>query len=139
MSHQIIRRIYEQRLAAWAEPRGLRIAYQGVAFEPGDDETYLRTFTLPAGTDTQTLEGTDRIYTGVFQVSVVSPAGNGTGDAETLIDDFDDLFTAFLRLKQGDFEVMVLTPVEPGPAIQDGATLILPASFQYRADGVRHK
>jgi hypothetical protein len=134
MSHQIIRRIYEQQLAAWAAPRGLRIAYQGVAFEPGDDETYLRAFTLPAGTDTQTLEGTDRVYTGVFQISVVTPAGNGTGDAEGLVDHLDDLFPTYLRLQQGDFEVMVLTPVEPGPAIQDGTTLTVSASFQYRAD-----
>jgi hypothetical protein len=134
MSHQIIRRIYEQQLAAWAAPRGLRIAYQGVAFEPGDDETYLRAFTLPAGTDTQTLEGTDRVYTGVFQISVVAPAGSGTGDAEGLVDDLDDLFPTFLRLQQGDFEVMVLTPVEPGPAIVDDTTLTVSASFQYRAD-----
>ncbi|WP_447650993.1 phage tail terminator-like protein [Pseudomonas abietaniphila] len=134
MSHQIIRRIYEQQLAAWAAPRVLRIAYQGVAFEPGDDETYLRAFTLPAGTDTQTLEGTDRVYTGVFQISVVAPAGSGTGDAEGLVDDLDDLFPNFLRLQQGDFEVMVLTPVEPGPAIVDDTTLTVSASFQYRAD-----
>jgi hypothetical protein len=134
MSHQIIRRIYEQRLAAWGGPRALRIAYQGVAFEPGDNETYLRAFTLPAATDTQTLEGTDRVYTGVFQISVVTSAGNGTGDAEGLIDDLDDLFPTYLRLQQGDFEVMVLTPVEPGPAIQDGTTLTVSASFQYRAD-----
>jgi len=134
MSHQIIRRIYEQQLAAWAAPRGLRIAYQGVAFEPGDDESYLRAFTLPAGTDTQTLEGTDRVYTGVFQISIVSPAGNGTGDAEGLVDDLDDLFPTFMRLQQDDFEVMVLTPVEPGPAIIDDTTLTVSASFQYRAD-----
>jgi hypothetical protein len=134
MSHQIIRRIYEQQLAAWAAPRGLRIAYQGVAFEPGDDETYLRAFTLPAGTDTQTLEGTDRVYTGVFQISVVTPVGNGTGDAEGLVDELDDLFPAFLRLQQGDLEVIVLTPIEPGPAIVDDTTLTVAASFQYRAD-----
>jgi hypothetical protein len=134
MSHQIIRRIYEQQLAAWAATRGMRIAYQGVAFEPGDDETYLRAFLLPAGTDTQTLEGADRVYTGVFQISIVSPAGNGTGDAEELVDDLDDLFPTFLRLQQGDFEVMVLTPVEPGPAIVDDTTLSVSASFQYRAD-----
>jgi hypothetical protein len=112
----------------------LRIAYQGVAFEPGDDETYLRAFTLPAGTDTQTLEGTDRVYTGVFQISVVTPVGNGTGDAEGLVDELDDLFPAFLRLQQGDLEVIVLTPIEPGPAIVDDTTLTVAASFQYRAD-----
>jgi hypothetical protein len=134
MSHQLIRRIYEQRLLTWATARNLNIAFEGVEYEPAADETYLRVFSLPAGTNTQTLEGTDRIYTGVFQISIVSPAGNGTGDAEGLVDDLDELFPTFLRLKQGDFEVMVLTPVEPGPAIVDDTTLTVSASFQYRAD-----
>jgi len=134
MSHQLIRRIYEQRLAAWAAPRGLRIAYQGVTFEPGTDETYLAAFTLPAGTNTNTLSGDHRVYTGVFQISIVTPAGNGTGDAEGLVDELGELFPAYLRLKQGDFEVLMLTPVEPGPAIVDDTTLTVSASFQYRAD-----
>lgn len=134
MSHQIIRRLYEQRLAVWAGARDLRVAYQGVEFEPPENETYLRTFTLPAGTNTQTLEGTDRVYTGVFQISIVSPAGNGTGEAEGLVYELDDLFPAFLRLQQDTFEVMVLTPLEPGPAIVDDTTLTVSASFQYRAD-----
>jgi hypothetical protein len=134
MSHQVIRRLYEQRLAAWAGERDLRVAFESVEFEPSNNETYIRAFTLPAGTDTQTLEGTDRVYTGVFQISIVSPAGNGTGDAEGLVDELDGLFPAFLRLQQGDLEVMVLTPIEPGPAIVDDTTLTVSASFQYRAD-----
>lgn len=134
MSHRIIRRLYEQRLAEWAGERNLRVAYQGVSFEPEDGETYIRAFTLPAGTNTQTLEGTDRIYTGVFQITVVSPAGNGTGDAEGLVEDIDELFPTFLQISDGDFGVMVLAPIEPGPPIVDDTTLSVSASFQYRAD-----
>lgn len=134
MSHKVIRSLFEQRLAVWAAARTLRIAYQGVTFDPEPDETYLAAFTLPAGTNTNTLSGDHRVYTGVFQINVVTPAGNGTGDAEGLADDLGDLFPAFLRLKQGYFEVMALTPVEPGPPIQADNTLTISVSFQYRAD-----
>jgi len=89
---------------------------------------------LPAGTGTDTLSGDHRVYTGVFQVSLVTPAGNGTGEAEGLVDDISALFPAYLRLKQDAFEVLVLTPVEPGPPITGDSTLTASASFQYRAD-----
>lgn len=134
MSHQIIRSLLEQRLTAWAVGRGLRVAYQGVSFEPQPDETYLSAFLLPAGTDTNTLSGDHRLYTGVFQINIVTPVGNGTGDAEGLVDEIGTLFPAYLRLRRDDFVVVVLTPVEPGPPIQADTTLTVSASFQYRAD-----
>lgn len=134
MSHKIIRSLFETRLAEWATERGLRAAYQGVNFTPASDETYLSAFMLPAGTNTETLSGDHRVYTGVFQINVVTPVGNGTGDAEGLVDELADLFPAFLRLKRDDFEVMVLTPVEPGPPITGDTTLTVSASFQYRSD-----
>jgi hypothetical protein len=134
MSHKIIRSLFEMRLAAWAADRGLRVAYQGVNFTPASDETYLSAFMLPAGTNTETLAGDHRVYTGVFQINVVTPVGNGTGDAEGLVDELAELFPAFLRLMQDTFEVIVMTPVEPGPPITGDTTLTVSASFQYRAD-----
>ncbi|QKZ05826.1 phage tail terminator-like protein [Pseudomonas eucalypticola] len=134
MSHKIIRSIYEQRLAAWATGQGLRVAYQNVSFEPAGDETYLAAFTLPAGTDSNTLAGDHKLYTGLFQVNVVTPAGNGPGTAESLVDDLASLFPIYLRLSQGDFTVTVMTPVDPGTGIVGDTTYSVPASFQYRAD-----
>lgn len=134
MSHKIIRSLFEQRLTEWAAARKLRIAYQGVRFNPDPDETYLAAFTLPAGTSANTLAGDHRVYTGVFQVNIITPAGNGAGDAEGLADELAELFPVYLRLSQADFRVMVLTPVEPGPAVQADNTLSVSASFQYRAD-----
>ena len=134
MSHKIIRSLFEQRLTAWAGGRNLRIAYQGVSFTPETEETYLAAFMLPAGTGTDTLSGDHRGYTGLFQINVVIPAGNGTGEAEGLVDEISALFPAYLRLKQDSFEVLVLTPVEPGPPIIGDTTLTVSASFQYRSD-----
>lgn len=134
MSHLTIRLLYQQRVAAWAADKDLRVAYQGAEFIPDADETYLACFALPAGTGTNTLAGDHRVYTGIFQVNVVTPIGNGTGDAEGLVDELAELFPAYLRLSKGDFEVIVLTPVEPGPVLTEDTTLSVSASFQYRAD-----
>jgi hypothetical protein len=134
MSHLTIRLLYQQRLAAWAADKGLRVSYEGAEFIPEADETYLSCFALPAGTDANTLAGDHRAYTGVFQINVVSPIGSGTGDAEGLVDELADLFPAYLRLKRDDFEVIVLTPVEQSPPIPGDTTLSVSASFQYRAD-----
>jgi hypothetical protein len=134
MSHLTIRLLYQQRLDAWAANKGLRVSYEGAEFIPESDETYLSCFALPAGTDTNTLAGDHRAYTGVFQINVVTPVGNGTGDTEGLVDELGDLFPAYLRLKRDDFEVIVLTPVEQSPPIPGDTTLSVSASFQYRAD-----
>ncbi|MDU8441456.1 phage tail terminator-like protein, partial [Pseudomonas syringae pv. actinidiae] len=83
---------------------------------------------------TDTLSGDHRVYTGLFQINVVTSAGNGTGEAEGIVDDIASLFPAYLRLKQDAFEVLVLTPVEPGPPITGDTTLTVSASFQYRSD-----
>lgn len=136
MSHKIIRQIYEARLAAWGAARApsLRIAYQGVPFTPNDGETYLAAFTLPAGTNSETLGGDHRAFTGLFQVSVVTPAGAGTGKAEGVVDELAVLFPMNARYSKSGLEVMTLTPVEPGPGIPEGNTWTVAASFQYRAD-----
>jgi hypothetical protein len=134
MSHSKIRLLYQARLSAWETDQGLRVAYQNVQFDPEDGETYLRAFLLPAGTDSNTLAGDHKAYTGVFQVSIVTPSGDGPTRAEALADDIADLFPLYLRLSDGDLEVMVLTPVEPSPGIVEGSNYMVAASFQYRAD-----
>jgi hypothetical protein len=134
MSHLSVRLAFQQRLAGWATDKGLLVAYEGVAFEPDPDDTYLRAFILPASTQTLTLEGVDRVYTGIFQVSVIAPSGSGTADAEGIVGDLDSLFPTFLRIQRDDLEIMVLTPIEQGPVIVDDNAMTVPASFQYRAD-----
>ncbi|WP_223506839.1 phage tail terminator-like protein [Pseudomonas sp. GL-RE-29] len=136
MSHRTIRQIYEARLAAWAAARtpALRIAYQGVPLTPNDGETYLAAFTLPAGTSSETLGGDHRAFTGLFQVSVVTPAGAGTGKAEGIVDELAALFPLNDRYAKAGLTVMTLTPLEPGPGVPEGNTWTIAASFQYRAD-----
>lgn len=134
MSSKIIRSLYEQRLAAWAAARSLPVAWQNVPFTPPSSGLYLRAFLLPATTDSLDLEGVHRLYTGVFQVSIVAQSGQGSGAVEQLATDLAAEFPLNLRLASGEFAVQIIAPCSQGPAIQDGSSYLIPVSFRYRAD-----
>lgn len=136
MSHKIIRSLLETRLKTWAAARtpALRIAYQNVAFTPNNGETYLRAFLIPAGTDSNDLAGAHRLYTGVFQITIVTSTGNGPSGAETIADELAILYPLNDRLVRNGLTALIMTPVEPGPELAEDTAFALPVSFQYRAD-----
>ena len=136
MSHRIIRSMLEARLKAWAAARTpvLRIAYQNVPFTPNNGETYMRAFLMPAGTDSNDLAGAHRLYTGVFQVTIVTPTGNGPSGAETIADELAALYPLNDRLVRDGITALIMTPVEPGPELTEDTAFALPVSFQYRSD-----
>lgn len=136
MSHNIIAAAFESRLLAWAKVRTkpLKVVVENETYTPAAEETYLRAFTLPALTSSNTLGGDHRLYTGVFQVNVVTPSGKYRTEASGIVDELAALFPLNLRIPRGGLVVLVMTPVAPGPGIPDGSTFTVPASFQYRAD-----
>ncbi len=136
MSHKIIRSMLEARLKAWAAARTpvLRIAYQNVPFTPNNGETYLRAFLMPAGTDSNDLAGAHRLYTGLFQITIVTPVGNGPFGAETIADELASLYPLNERLVRDGITALIMTPVEPGPELTEDTAFALPVSFQYRSD-----
>lgn len=134
MSHQRCRRLFESRLAAWAADKGYPVAYQNVPFTPQSGQLYLRAFLLPSDTGSDTLAGDHKRYQGLFQVSVVTPAGQGSGQAEDIIAELAGLFPIYDRLTLDDFSVVVMSPVEQGPEIPDDTEFTIPATFSYRAD-----
>jgi len=136
MSHKIIRSLLEARLKAWAGSRtpALPIAYQNVPFTPRNGETYLRAFLIPAGIVSNDLAGVHRLYTGVFQITIVTPTGNGPSGAETIADELAALYPLNDRLVRNGLTALIMTPVEPGPEQTEDAAFALPVSFQYRAD-----
>lgn len=136
MSHKIIRSLLEGRLKTWAAARSpvLRISYQNVDFSPAENETYLRAFVLPGGTSSNDLAGAHRLYTGLFQITIVTPSGSGAGLAEGIADELAALYPLNDVLTKTGLTAQVMTPVEPGPEQQEDTALALPVSFQYRAD-----
>ncbi|WP_440466874.1 phage tail terminator-like protein [Pseudomonas sp. YH-1] len=137
MSQKTIRALYEGRLKTWAAARApaLRIAYQNVPFDPpADGKTYLRCFLLPADSDSEDLEGVHEAFFGVFQISIVTKSGTGTGEAGGIADELRTLFPNNLPLSKSAFTVFIRTPCSQGPAIQDSDIITIPVSFEYRAD-----
>jgi hypothetical protein len=136
MSHNIIASIYEARLIAWAKalPTPLKVVVENEAYEPENGVTYLRAFTLPGDTASNTLGGDHRLYTGVFQVSIVTPSGKFRGAAGVLADQIAALFPLYERNTKGALTVVTMSPVDPGPGFSDDTTFTVPVSFMYRAD-----
>jgi hypothetical protein len=134
MSKKAIRALLEGRLATWAAAHSpvLPIAFENVTFVKPATGTYLRAFTMPNPTDSRYMEATDRVYMGVFQVSIVAPINTGPGAAESLVAELEALFPLNLDLTS-TLKVTTITPVSAAPAIQEPDAYVIPVSFSYRA------
>lgn len=136
MSHAIIASIYEAKLIAWNSARSekLKIVFENMAYTPAAGETYLRAFTIPGDTASNTLGGEHRLYTGVFQVSIICPAGTGKAKANPIAAEIIALFPLYVRDVKNGFVVTPMTPVDVGPGITGHSTYTVPLSFSYRSD-----
>ncbi|WP_330208951.1 phage tail terminator-like protein [Pseudomonas sp. Z13] len=136
MSHAIIASIYEAKLIAWNAARSekLKIVLENKAYTPAADETYLRVFTIPGDTASNTLGGDHRLFTGVFQVSIIAPAGTGKTKTNPIAAELTDLFPLYARDTKGSVTVVTMSPVDQGPGITGDSTYTVPVSFTYRAD-----
>ncbi|MGY4639054.1 phage tail terminator-like protein [Pseudomonas sp. TE24901] len=136
MTHAIIASIYEARLITWNAGRGekLKIVFENTAYTPAAGETYLRAFTIPGDTASNTLGGDHRLYTGVFQVSIVAPAATGKTKTNPIAAELTDLFPLYARDTKGAVTVVTMSPVDPGPGITGDSAYTVSVSFTYRAD-----
>ncbi|MEB0106129.1 phage tail terminator-like protein [Pseudomonas sp. MH9.3] len=136
MSHAIIASIYEAKLIAWnaARPEKLKIVFENTAYAPAEGETYLSAFTIPGDTASNTLGGDHRLYTGVFQVSIIAPAGTGKTKTNPIAADIIALFPLYVRDVKNGFVVTPMTPVDVGPGITGDYAYTVPLSFSYRSD-----
>lgn len=136
MSHAIIASIYEAKLIAWSAARSerLKIVFENTAYTPVAGETYLRAFTIPGDTASNTLGGDHRLYTGVFQVNIISPAGDGKTKTNPIAAELSILFPLYARDTRGTVTVVTMSPVDQGPGITGDSNYTVPVSFMYRAD-----
>jgi|AGFS01.1.fsa_nt_gi hypothetical protein len=132
MSQALARQAIEIKLMAWAAARPIRVANFEQGFEAGPDETYLQAFPLPAGTTCRYLGSDAYEYTGVYQLSIVCPAGQPLATAEALVEELSSLFRVDSELSRNGFEGLITEPVEQGPTITESATYTVPAGFTYR-------
>ncbi|HEY0684763.1 MAG TPA: phage tail terminator-like protein [Steroidobacter sp.] len=139
MSQIRCRQLIESRLAQWAELNDIKVGYQKQTFTPPpidktDQYRHIRCFQLPARTGTEDLEGTHKVYRGVFAINVITPKGRGPAEAGAIVAQLEDLFPTNLLLTAADgFECNIVSPLTESAVIEGDVDDTTPTSFEYEA------
>ena len=136
MSNELILEAFEKRLTDWANAQtpAIPIAYMNKNFTPPATR-YIRAFLLPAATQSLTLDGVNRDYSGVFQVSFVMPKNEGGKPAAKLADSIDAAFPVSFLYK--GLRIWMTKPMSTRPSYNDDdGRYVLPVSGNYRAETV---
>lgn len=109
------------------------VAWENVAFTPGS-VPYLSPFLLPAEPFQSEIgtAGANR-HTGIFQISIFAPQGQGMGVAGTLRDNLVDHFKRGTTLTYSGVTVTV-EKAYPGPMLTEVGWVHIPITIRYRAD-----
>jgi len=133
MTQAIVRRALESALKAYADAQSITVAWENIEFTQ-PDTVYLRAFVLPAETTSADIGRVNRRFSGVFQVSIVSPTGTGPAATETIAAGLSAAFPPATPLGAGGVTVWITEPLSQGPAIQDRDRYVIPCSLPYAAD-----
>lgn len=134
MTQPIVRAALETALNTWAAGQGLAVAWENTELAPEPDETYLRVFLLWAPTLSPDMSCQMRSLYGVFQVSIVAPAGGGPGAAEVLAESLGAVFSPATPLTAaGGLKVWFTQPMSRGPSLPDGGRFLVPCSIPLQA------
>lgn len=133
MTQALVRQALETALKTYADGASLPVAWENVDFTPSAT-AHLRAFVLPAGTESPDLQRAGRTWTGIFQVTIVTPHGAGPGAAEALVTALSAVFDPSAPLTAGGLRVYLLQPLSAAPGIQERDRWAVPCSVPYRAD-----
>lgn len=136
----------EAHLRAFAEPREIRVARQGFAFDPpmadGQDAngnpikvpvTYLRTSFLPNRTERLFINNPEHRRPGIFQVSVMAPPGQGLFPFLAIASDVAAHFAMDGRLTSGGTTTRITAAPSIAPPIVEAASIQIPVSIPFEA------
>lgn len=134
MSDPRIRAAFESRLEAWAADQDpvLTVVYQNTTSDPIEG-TYVRCWLLQAPDGSRGIDGTHREYSGIFQVDLCMPIGEGAGAATLLSQSLDDEFDVSTPITQAGLKIWITSPTTEGPAMQEETHFVVPVSCRYTA------
>ena len=128
-----ISELLESHLDIIAKRLGLPIIYENIGATP-NDEIYLKSNILPAVTTAFDIDGSSRIYKGVYQISVVAPINTGKSRSQKIAEAIIQHFPLNLELTSHNFSLYINSVPSVYPAITDKTTYTIPVSMNYRAD-----
>lgn len=132
MSQTLIRRACESALKTWADAKPMPVQWQNVVLDPEPD-AYVRAILLPADTEAPDVEGQGRTFTGIWQVSIVRPLGEGAGPAEAIAAELAAIFRPGAPLTVGGLTLFFLRPLSPAAPVDEPGRFVVPCSASYQA------
>ena len=130
MSQTLIRRALETAINTWAAANSQPVQWQNVVLDP-EPAAYIRVFLLPAQTEAPDIQQAGRSYSGLLQVSIVRPIGEGPAAAEALATSLSSAIG--MRQASGGVTVELLQPLSPAAAINEPGRYVVPCSASYSA------
>lgn len=151
MSHGTIRKLFNKALLEYTDTTGMPVFLDNVRsfdqngspIEPPSKGEYLKVHLIPADTYDDSLSGDHKVYTGMYQVTIVTKYGVGSLRSESIADAIQNVFKLNRRfvdiadtnpIEENRFTVQVTSPVTVPEGRQLGVQWILPIHFEYRAD-----
>ncbi|HBM7601456.1 DUF4128 domain-containing protein [Enterobacter asburiae] len=122
------------RLGTWADAEGISVAWENVPFTPPANEMYLAVHDMPVTPRTIDLGLRCRIYSGVYQINVVAPAGTGRTDVAALADRVAELFPEGQEIEGRGFTCWIDQTPGVFRGITTSVSYTVPVSLNYRAD-----
>ncbi len=127
---QTIMAAFNGALHSFATTEEIPVSWENVDFTPPSGP-YLRGFLLPATTVAAGL-GTSahNMHTGVYQIDVIYPAGQGWGDCASMAEKVRKNYKRGSSLQSG---AIIIENASTGPAMREDGRYKIPVSVNYRA------
>lgn len=120
-------------LSARLNTLGLPTQWENAPYTPSASMVYLQEALLPADAPSVGIASSSaNEFTGIYQVSVLAPAGGTKGPGYATAKQVQEAFPKGLRLTRSGVTVAILRTAQ-GPAFMDGARWVVPVSIYYRA------
>ena len=133
MSQQAITQLLEARLSEWAEAKGLKVAFDNIEFSPPDG-IYLESHVMPATTTAIDLSRQAKVFRGVYQINVISPAGTGKSAGGLIAEQLIQLFPETQEMSDGGLTCYINSEPSAFAGISSDTSYTIPVSMSYRAD-----
>lgn len=135
MSQALVRRALEAALKTWADartPQAMPVQWQNVILEP-EPAAYVRAALLPAPSESPDIQGQGTTFSGIWQVSIVRPQGEGPGTADAIVAELAAIFRPGAGLTAGGLRLYLLQPLSPAAPLDEPGRFVVPCSATYTA------
>lgn len=130
-SDSIIRSLLEVRL--FDLKPNLPTSWDNVSFTP-PNSIHQRAYVLPAPTDNPSYGDNLRRESGIFQVSICVPIGNGSSEALMRASVIKEWFHRGLSMEGDGLIVKIFKSPFSAPGMRDGTFYVVPVSIPYQCD-----